>query len=403
MPLQSPVFQLDPVQPSASPVDRFQKLAQIQALVEGNQRQNVASQLDQQKLQMAQQEQKDSAEDFAKVQEAMQEAGGDMDKAIDLILQKGVKNTDYIHRLQEISNARKVSTPKPKTSLVDTVDDAGVPGQLVIDEADSVGKFFKSAPKVATPAAEPNSVREYQFYEAQEKTAGRTPKTFAEWQQAPEAKTGMGAASIQEYNLYADQEKAAGRTPLTFDKWQTVDANRKRVQPPTVVVNTVNSKGEPVIRVEPRIAGSEFAAQPTAEVRNRQAALDKISPIINSIDELSAKINTAEGVIATLSGAAEKQKARINLNDDVSEYNAVIEGFTPMLARAVGHTGVLTEQDVQSVKSAFPKVGDSKAVRDRKMSRFKSILFSGKQGQLKEVLGGGGTGGAPKADPLGIR
>jgi hypothetical protein len=50
-------------------------------------------------------------------------------------------------------------------------------------------------------------------------------------------------------------------------------------------------------------------------------------------------------------------------------------GFTPLVARALGHTGVLTEQDVQSVRALFPRPEDSKSLRDRKVSRLKGLML----------------------------
>ncbi len=147
------------------------------------------------------------------------------------------------------------------------------------------------------------------------------------------------------------------------------------------------------------------ASVPTADMRNRALATKTIDPILSSISELSERINTGSGLIAKASGEIAKQQARVNYNDDVAEYQALISGFTPLVARAVGHTGVLTEQDVQSVKAMFPKPGDSKTLRDRKLTRLKSILGSvGQiqgQGGLTPPNPAGGTGGGGGAAPDG--
>ena len=120
-------------------------------------------------------------------------------------------------------------------------------------------------------------------------------------------------------------------------------------------------------------------------------------PILRSVSELSERINTGQGLIAKISGSVEKAKAQANYNDDVAEYEALISGFTPLVARALGHTGVLTQQDVDSVKALFPKPGDSKSLRDRKIARIKSII-----GELET-----GAGGTPTATdqppPAGIK
>lgn len=117
----------------------------------------------------------------------------------------------------------------------------------------------------------------------------------------------------------------------------------------------------------------------------------KLGGIVTALSSLSEKINTANGVIATLKGKEEKAKASINLNDDVAEYQSIIESFTPIIARALGHTGVLTQMDVDSAKAMFPKPEDSKSLRDRKVKRLNELL------QLEAGKSGGG------ADPLGIR
>ncbi len=103
-------------------------------------------------------------------------------------------------------------------------------------------------------------------------------------------------------------------------------------------------------------------------------AFSKAAPVLRGVSELSEKINTLQGLVAKASGEVEKAKAKANLNDDVAEYQSLVAGFTPMIARAVGHTGVLTQQDVDSVRELFPKPGDSKTLRDRKVARLTSIM-----------------------------
>lgn len=128
--------------------------------------------------------------------------------------------------------------------------------------------------------------------------------------------------------------------------------------------------------------GKPVGVTPTAAERMDSRKFSKAAPVLDGIKELSERINTLNGVIASAAGMAEKQKAKINLNDDVAEYEALVSGFTPMIARALGHTGVLTQQDVDSVKALFPRPEDSKSLRDRKINRMKSII-----GQLEGVEG----------------
>ena len=121
---------------------------------------------------------------------------------------------------------------------------------------------------------------------------------------------------------------------------------------------------------------------PSAMEQMDSRKFEKAGPVLKSIESLSERINTSAGLIAKMRGGAEKVKAQANYNDDVAEYQALISGFTPLVARSLGHIGVLTQQDVDSVKELFPKPGDSKTLRDRKILRIQSIL-----GDLEAVEG----------------
>lgn len=171
--------------------------------------------------------------------------------------------------------------------------------------------------------------------------------------------------------------------------------------------DVLNDAGQPVMATfDPRSgAWRDSAGQPIANPRpvpSAEATKDarkfrQADPILRSVAELSARINTQQGVYAKMRGGVEKQKAKINLDDDVAEYEALIQGFTPLVARALGHTGVLTQQDVDSVRMLFPKPGDSKTLRDRKVARIKSII-----GQLQEDAKDSPDAPVP-TDPINIR
>lgn len=146
--------------------------------------------------------------------------------------------------------------------------------------------------------------------------------------------------------------------------------------PTPITINTSDASGNAVTKVVPRgqATGQEFPAAPTTDERNRKASSGRAAPVLQAISELSERINVGQGVAAKITGEVERKKAQVNLNDDISEYEAVVSGFTPLLARAVGHSGVLTEQDVQSVRKMLPAPGDSKSVRDRKVARIQTLL-----------------------------
>jgi hypothetical protein len=120
--------------------------------------------------------------------------------------------------------------------------------------------------------------------------------------------------------------------------------------------------------------GGRAPLPPTADQRNRHTGRKAAQPVIDSINELSERINTQQGLYAKITGEAEKLAAKANMDDDVAEYMSLLSGFTPLVARAVGHTGVLTQADVDSVREMFPKPGDSKSLRDRKVARLIKIM-----------------------------
>ena len=190
------------------------------------------------------------------------------------------------------------------------------------------------------------------------------------------------AQGVKEYQkpVAADQPSYQAKDVLN-DEGKAVIANFNAKSGQYVDVAT----GKPI--KNPRPVPSAAETQDTRKFK--QAA-----PILSAVSELSEKINTLQGVAAKASGEAAKQAAKLNLNDNVAEYEALISGFTPLVARALGHTGVLTQQDVDSVKALFPRPGDSKSLRDRKVGRIKGII-----GQLE----GGEVGAAPPPGPAPTR
>ena len=65
---------------------------------------------------------------------------------------------------------------------------------------------------------------------------------------------------------------------------------------------------------------------------------------------------------------------RAGLAPDVDLYTTQIKGFIPLFARAVGHTGTLTEKDVQRTELLFPRIGDTTAVARRKLERLQAVM-----------------------------
>lgn len=204
-------------------------------------------------------------------------------------------------------------------------------------------------------------------------------------------------AAVGSFEDYVVRKHGANPTPAQIaqarKEYQQADDRPYRDPVPIVVMTgdgpqLVNRKAGTASQITDQ-EGQALGLAPTSEQRNKVAATSRAQPVLDSIDELSEKINVNQGAYAKMAGGAAKLAAKANLDDDVSEYNAVVSGFTPMLARMVGHTGVLTEQDVQSVRAMLPQPGDSKNVRDRKIARIHKILGA---------QGGGGQDSSVKVE-----
>ena len=120
--------------------------------------------------------------------------------------------------------------------------------------------------------------------------------------------------------------------------------------------------------------------QDLTDARAAKTAAGKGGPnaaaIIAKLEDLSGKINTAEGLTAKAGGMIRRGMAAANYDNDVAQYEALVSGMIPMVARALGHTGVLTQQDVDSVRDLFPRPGDSKSLAASKLANVKTLMQS---------------------------
>ena len=161
------------------------------------------------------------------------------------------------------------------------------------------------------------------------------------------------------------------------------EEDRDRVIP----IITMNSEGNPITayRRESDVVNKAFP-RPKGSEGQAANALDSARQIYPRLKELSVGIKgmgewegeggifTTEGWRALLSGAAKSARAKLNLDLDLAEYNSAVQGFIPTFARAVGHTGVLTELDVEKTRGLFPLPGDSRALALRKLKNIEMLM-----------------------------
>lgn len=181
-------------------------------------------------------------------------------------------------------------------------------------------------------------------------------------------------------------------------------------QPNYQRIETVDEAGNPIIKyMTPEQVNAQGGVRTSPKTTAKASGPATVDAILGEITALSNKINTSSGgPMSNVTGAVRRGAAAGNMDNDVSEYLALVEGFIPMVARAVGHTGVLTQQDVDSVRALFPRPGDNAQLSKNKLERVKRIMQQMQSPEAPAGRGAGparGGGAAPvkAADPLGIR
>ena len=112
----------------------------------------------------------------------------------------------------------------------------------------------------------------------------------------------------------------------------------------------------------------------SADQKKDILAFEKSMPALERLRQLSAQVNTLRGPAARAAGVGKRGMAAANLDDATALYESTLRGFTPLFARALGHTGVLTEIDVERTQSLFPAVGDSASVAQAKLDGVESLI-----------------------------
>jgi hypothetical protein len=124
----------------------------------------------------------------------------------------------------------------------------------------------------------------------------------------------------------------------------------------------------------------------TADAMGRSAAYGRASKIVDVLSRQAQKIQLAQGAAARIAEPKQRAAAYANIDLDTAEYMSTLKSFAPLIARSLGHTGVLTELDVESVRQGFWQPGESGELRDRKFKNIKSIM---------ESMSQTGSGGEP--------
>jgi hypothetical protein len=197
---------------------------------------------------------------------------------------------------------------------------------------------------------------------------------------------------------------AARNNPVELNrllKLQRQEAENKRTP------ETAQEREERALRIKKLQQDLDTATK--AGTGATTAKLEAVAPVIDEITTLAGKIFTSDaGPWTNIVGAWRSGAARMNLDNDVTEYRSLVRGFTPLMARAVGHNGVLTEQDVQRTELLFPEVAltgtDNATVAKNKLERMKRVMVGGgteaEKEEVRRLMGWTGAA-APAVKPSG--
>lgn len=114
----------------------------------------------------------------------------------------------------------------------------------------------------------------------------------------------------------------------------------------------------------------------SAKAREAMSTAGDALRLIDTLGALSAKVNTREGVDATVTGLYRTAKSTFNRDNDVALLNSSIKAFTPMMLRAFGRVGTPTEGDEARTKAALPTATDGKQLAEAKLALLHNLFHA---------------------------
>ncbi len=122
----------------------------------------------------------------------------------------------------------------------------------------------------------------------------------------------------------------------------------------------------------------------TAAQKNTIDSLNKATVIADQIETAVNKLNLANSWLEVpIRYASLSTGALTKSNVDAVAYKSLVTGLLSQLARATGEVGVLTDQDIQRVKSLLPDFNDTKATAKAKLDQLRNFF-----GALKDSIAG---------------
>jgi len=120
---------------------------------------------------------------------------------------------------------------------------------------------------------------------------------------------------------------------------------------------------------------ADLPAAALTKVASLQTANNLVDEIGSALDDMGLANNPTQRI----SGSWRNFAGSIGFDSDASSYNAFREAAATTLAKALGNSGNLTEQEQQRALNNIPKITDTYAEAQKKLKRLKSII---KQSQV---------------------
>ncbi len=132
-----------------------------------------------------------------------------------------------------------------------------------------------------------------------------------------------------------------------------------------------------------------------------QKGLVSLGQAENLLNTFEQQLNEAggqdNGVLARIVGGARTAAGQVGLDAQASAYNAARQGTVASLAKALGDSGTLTDQDISRAMALIPDLGKSNEERAMMFSQLRALInnnrntltaASGGRGSLEAVFGG---------------
>lgn len=196
------------------------------------------------------------------------------------------------------------------------------------DEQEAIKFNFEIAGRVASSILEVPPAQRAQAYDgARTFLLSSTPAAQAIGQAmppqySPELDTHLQQAvvlgqSVKDYAAGKEKSTTPGvDVPFSPEvAKQKADLARAGRSAPTAIIQTVDEQGKPVTRIVPKVAGSEFAAGPTADMRNRAAARQMVIPAVDELQALGSRVITEKLAVVQKAKAAGRSVEAALAND----------------------------------------------------------------------------------------